>query len=406
MRILQKISYLLISLIGLTQAKTGVDCGLDGVIKNDFVEFSGKNVGLVCNHTSLDQSGNHIIDLFFEKANLKVVFAPEHGLRGDEAAGGHINDGIDDRTGVPIVSLYGKTRKPTPEMLRNLDVLVYDIQDVGVRFYTYISTMAYCMEAAAENNIPFVVLDRPNPVRGDMVEGGILEKGFNSFVGMHEVPVRYGLTAGEYAQLINGEGYLRDGIRVQLSVVKMKGWQRHHWYDETGLTWVAPSPNIPNLETAIVYPGMCLLEGTNLSEGRGTETPFLLFGAPWLDSQKICSLMDNTKGVAFTCTTFTPREIKGKATNPKFRDEPCQGILMKVTDRNDYRPVETTVLLLQKIAEIHPKEFQWNEPWIDKLSGNSDLRKSIDEKNVKQLLSLWRLANERFIDMAQKYFLY
>jgi len=401
-----RIFILLILVIFIVQAcaEEKTLCGLDVVIQNEFKDFTGKKVGLICNHTSVDKKGNHIVDLFHGNVEVKAIFAPEHGFRGEEAAGGHIADGVDTKTGIAIFSLYGKTKKPTPEMLKDIDVLVYDIQDVGVRFYTYISTMTYCMESASENNIKFIVLDRPNPIRGNVSEGGILEDGFNSFVGMHGVPIRYGMTAGEYAKYINGEGIL--GSKVDLSVVKVKGWQRNQWYDETDLNWIKPSPNMPDLETAIVYPGMCFLEGTNLNEGRGTHTPFLLFGAPWLDNQKLCDELKNVDGIEFTCQDYTPIDIKGKAYNPKYEGEICKGVMQKITDRNRYKPIETTAIILQKIAGIHPQKFQWKEHWIDKLSGNSDLRKHIDNKEVNELFSVWAISNKKFMNKAKPYFIY
>src|SRR6056297_793534 len=222
-----------------------VQTGLDSVISEKFSRFKGKNIGIVCNHTSRDKAGNHIVDLFHDNTTVQAIFAPEHGYRGDAAAGAHIEDGKDVKTGIPIYSLYGKTRKPSAKMLENIDVLVYDIQDVGVRFYTYISTMTYCMEAAAEQDIEFVVLDRPNPIRGDRIEGPLLNSEFSSFVGMHEVPIRYGMTAGEYAVFVNEEGLLNETEKVDLTVVEVKGWQRSLWYDETDLQWIAPSPNMP-----------------------------------------------------------------------------------------------------------------------------------------------------------------
>jgi uncharacterized protein YbbC (DUF1343 family) len=398
---------LILMLQGCNEKKI-VRSGLDRLKADNFEQFQGKNIGLICNHTSLDGEGNHIVDLFHAKTNVKAIFAPEHGYRGNEAAGATIEDGKDAKTGIDIYSLYGETRKPTPEMLDSIDVLVYDILDVGVRFYTYISTMTYCMEAAAEQGIDFVVLDRPNPIRGDIVAGPELEEEFKSFVGMHQTPVRYGLTAGEFATYINEEGLLEQGIKVNLQVVAAENWHRNQWYDETGLEWIAPSPNIPNLTTALVYPGMCLLEGTNMSEGRGTDTPFLLFGAPWLNNEKVVSELTalNLAGISFHCENFTPKDIPGKAYNPKLENQLCKGIKLTITNRDKDRPIETTALILQTIAAEHPADFQWNERWINLLSGNRNVRKFIDERKVESLFETWQQNCDRFKKETQKYLLY
>ena len=259
-----------------------VKTGLDRV--NEYQSlFAGKRVGIITNHTAYNANDKHIIDIFLEMKDAEVValFGPEHGIKGDEDAGSVITD---DKMGeIPIYSLYGKTRKPTYEMLKECNILIYDIQDIGARYYTYISTMGLAMEAAAENDIPFVVLDRPNPINGKDVEGNLLEKEFATFVGMYPVPVRHGLTVGEYAQMINSEKWLSNEVQVDLKVIQMQGWERDMWYDETGLKWRPPSPNIPDLQVATIYPGTCLFEGTNISEGRGTYQPFLKIGAPWFN---------------------------------------------------------------------------------------------------------------------------
>lgn len=382
--------------------------GLDKVVDSNFQLFQGKTVGLICNHTSLDKNGQHIVDLFHEKTEVKAIFAPEHGFRGSEAAGAKIDSGKDIKTGISIYSLYGKTRKPTEEMLKDIDVLVYDIQDVGVRFYTYISTMTKAMEAAAELGVEFVVLDRPNPIRGDILEGGVMDEEYKSFVGMHDTPIRYGLTVGEFANFINEEGMLAGGVKADLTIIKMDNWHRNLWYDETGMNWIAPSPNMPDLTTAIVYPGMCLLEGTNMSEGRGTDTPFLLFGAPWLNSEKVIDKLESVKlsGVEFSAQPFTPENIKGKAYNPKFKDQQCNGIKLTITDRNSYEPLKTMVYILSEVSREHSEDFQWKETWIKKLTGNGDLEKAIADNQVKRLLKKWRKYSKKFQKHTKKYLFY
>jgi len=264
-----------------------VQSGLDVLVAQNFAPLANRRLGIVCNHTARDRSGRHLIDLCQQSGvcQITAIFAPEHGFRGTFADGKNIADAVDSLTGAPIYSLYGENLQPTAEMLKNVDLLVYDIQDVGVRFYTYISTLTNVMRAAAENHLPIVVLDRPNPIRGDRIEGPMLEPQFRSFVGPHPIPIRYGLTAGELARLINGEHWLGDTLRAELTVIKMQNWRRAMWFDETGLPWFPPSPNMPTLLTATVYPGFCFMEGTNLSEGRGTDSPFVQFGAPYFDGE-------------------------------------------------------------------------------------------------------------------------
>jgi len=241
---------------------------------------------------------------------VTALFGPEHGIYGLAEAGIKVADKKDDRFGIPVYSLYGKTAKPTAEMLKDVDVLVFDIQDIGARFYTYIYTMAYAMEAAAENNKPFVVLDRPNPINGLAVQGNILEKDFATFVGLYPIPVRHGMTVGELARMFNDQGWLKNGIRANLTVVPMQGWKRSMWYDRTGLKFIKPSPNMPNIKTATVYPGLCLLEGTNISEGRGTNKPFLQFGALNLISPAFRSSKRYTE-----CTPTSSSGDKGISTD-------------------------------------------------------------------------------------------
>jgi uncharacterized protein YbbC (DUF1343 family) len=327
-----------------------VQSGLDVIVSQNFQLFSGKRVGIVCNHTACDKNGRHVVDLFHQSGVCQVtaIFSPEHGFRGTQADGSRIDNETDSLTGATIYSLYGKISKPTPEMLINVDVLIYDIQDVGVRFYTYISTLTKVMESAAENNIPVVVLDRPNPIGGDRIEGPLLDLQFKSFVGPHAIPIRYGLTSGELARLINGEHWLANSLQADLTVVEMQGWRRSDWYDQTNLPWIAPSPNMPTLATAIAYPGFCLLEGTNLSEGRGTDSPFLKFGAPYIEGRRYARALNRLKcpGVKFEAISFTPKSIPGVASKPKYEDQACQGVRLVITDRDNFLPLATMVRIL------------------------------------------------------------
>jgi len=388
-----------------------VASGLDRVVASNFEPFDGQRVGLICNHTARDKQGRHVADLFHQapRCELTAIFAPEHGFRGAESGGQEIHDNIDDKTGVPIYSLYGKLRKPTPAMLQDIDVLVYDIQDVGVRFYTYISTMTYAMEAAAEQHIPFVVLDRPNPIRGDRVAGAQLDPQYRSFVGLHPTPVRYGLTCGELARLINQQGYLKDGVQTDLTVVETSGWQRELWYDQTDLPWIAPSPNMPDLQTAMVYPGMCFLEGTNLSEGRGTDQPFLIFGAPWIKADELLEKMEalNLAGISFEVVSYTPESMPGKALHPKYEGQHCHGLRLIITDRDQFKPIQTTVWILAQIKQLYPQHFQWYQRRIDLLTGNAELRQTLDAQDpVPALLERWSQEAQTFAAQSKPYYLY
>lgn len=388
-----------------------VKTGLDVVVASKFAFFKGMKIGIICNHTSRDKNGRFIVDLFNESGKCRVtaIFSPEHGYRGLHADGMKIGNDVDSKTGAKIYSLYGKYRKPKKEMLKNVDILVYDIQDVGARFYTYISTMSNAMESAAENGIPFVVLDRPNPIRGDMIEGSLLELKYKSFVGMHPIPIRYGLTAGELARLICGEDYITNAANLDLHIIKMENWTRDLWYDETGLPWISPSPNMTSLKTAIVYPGFCLLEGTNLSEGRGTDSPFLKFGAPWIDSQAFARELNSLdiQGAIFEPSTFTPISIPNVAYKPKYENKQCSGVKIEITDRNDFKPVNAIVRILKKAKQMYPKEFKWHGTWIDNLYGSDKLRKVIENNEpLDELFKSWEKDLQQFKEISQQYKIY
>ena len=347
-----------------------VQTGLDVLINEKLEIIKGQKVGLVTNHTGVDRSGkpNYEILMQLSDVDLKAIFAPEHGFFGKVSRGQKVDDLKQD--GLPVIySLYGKTDKPTPDMFEGLDVIIYDIQDIGARFYTYISTLGLVMEAAAEADIPVIVLDRPNPLNGITIEGPVLDINYKSFVGMYPIPIRYLLTIGELAKMIIGEKWIEHV--PELTVIKMAGWKRTMYYDDTGLSWISPSPNIPDLETAILYPGMCLFEGTNVSEGRGTDHPFQYIGAPWIDSSKIIKAMEqkHLPGVAYEPISFMPISIPGKSLKPKFENETCYGIKIILLEKNIYKSVATAAQLLKTIQELYPEKFQWND-FIYKLWGN------------------------------------
>ncbi|MHC4111008.1 MAG: exo-beta-N-acetylmuramidase NamZ family protein [Planctomycetota bacterium] len=366
--------------------------------------FDGKRVGIITNHTAYNSRGEYIIDVFRKMGNVKVAafFSPEHGLYGVEEDGKRIESMTDSNYKIPVYSLYGKTLKPTRQMLENIDVLVFDIQDIGARFYTYIYTMSLAMEAAAENGRRFVVLDRPNPINGLQVEGNILKPQFATFVGLYPVPVRHGMTAGELARIFNEQGWLKDGVKADLVVVPMKDWHRRMWYDRTGLKFIKPSPNMVSLETATVYPGLCLLEGTNVSEGRGTLIPFTQFGAPWIDSKSLAAELNklNLPGIRFRPASFTP-------VSSKYKGQQCKGVKIIVTDRDSLEPYFSGVLIVNKIYQLYPNEFQWKTRHFDRLCGTSTIREAITNRSsLEAQRESWQAELKSFLQIRSKYLIY
>lgn len=395
-----------------TPAMKPVELGLDVLQINQFALLKNKKVGVITNQTGLDSKGQHIADIVHSAPEVELValFGPEHGIRGNIEGGFTVSKQIDEQTGVPIFSLYGDTRKPTSEMLQNIDVLVFDIQDVGTRFYTYISTMALALEAAAENDIQFVVLDRPNPITGNIVEGPVLEEEFKSFVGIYPIALRHGMTVGELAILFNEEGYLKDGIKADLSVVPMNNWRRNTWYSELDLKWIRPSPNMPDPETALLYPGIGLLEAAVISEGRGTSIPFKNIGAPWLDSATLVEELKkiNFEGISFDTTSFIPIDMPGAAVNPKFEGLRCKGLKLSVTEPMSFMSVKFGVHLICLIRRMHPDKFDWRSVrGIDILAGTDEFRKSVDAGvAAEEILSSFELELEKFMAVRDKYLLY
>jgi uncharacterized protein YbbC (DUF1343 family) len=375
--------------------------GLEVLIQDQKPLIEGRRVGLITNHTAVDRRMRHAADLLanLPGVRLTALFAPEHGIRGAIQAGGDISTTTDPKTGTPIYSLYGETRRPTPEMLTEVDILLYDIQDVGVRFYTYISTMGEGMEAAADKGIPFVILDRPNPVTAARVEGSMIDLDrFRSFVGAYRIPVRYGLTIGELGGLVRAQ--LKKNLN--LVVVKMKNYRRDLWYDQTGLQWIAPSPNIPSVATAMVYPGMCLFEGTNVSEARGTTQPFEMIGAPWIDGEKLADELTalNLPGVLFRPASFTP-------TFSKYEGQLCRGVQVHVANRSAFEPLKVALHILSLLKRTYPGEFSWRTNAIDRLSGTDQVRLEIDKGTpVEQILASWQPALKAFDSARRPHLLY
>lgn len=392
------------------QELVNVQPGIEVLFREHVYDLYGKSVGLVVNHTAVDKEWVHLVDRLVEheQITIRAIFAPEHGYRGEAAAGQEIKDGIDPVSGAKVYSLYGMNRMPSGEMLEGIDVLIYDIQDVGVRFYTYISTMGYAMQAAAGQGIEFWVLDRPNPITGYILDGPMLRRDYRSFVGLYPIPIRYGLTPGELALMLNGEEWLDFPDDFNPKIIAMEGWGRDLWYDETDLPWVAPSPNMPDLETATVYPGLCFIEGTNVSEGRGTDYPFRWIGAPWIQGIMLADSLNrkDLPGVLFKPVEFRPEEIPGKAVNPKYENQLCQGVEVLVTDRDNFQAVRTGVYILHSLFTMYPEKFEWRENHIDRLYGSEQLRKFFRTgQSLKALFREWEREQMTYAGLMYFYLL-
>jgi uncharacterized protein YbbC (DUF1343 family) len=368
--------------------------------------LSNKRVGVVCNQTSVLPDGTHLVDTLQSRGvNITALFGPEHGIRGTAAAGEIIGSNKDAKTGIQVYSLYGKTRKPTPEMLKNVDVLVFDIQDVGARFYTYLSTMAYCIEAASENHKKIIILDRPNPINGIEVDGPVLDTAFKSFVGMLPIPIRHGMTLGELAKMIVGEKWIKIDAEIDLQVIPMENWKRTMWFDETSLPWIPPSPNMKTLATATVYPGTCLFEATNVTEGRGTEKPFEYIGAPWIDKDNLAKTLngENLEGVKFEPMEFTPAADSVSAPSPKFNNEKCGGIFIDITDRTKYHPFESAITILQTIQQQYPDKFTIKREAFNRLAGanllddRGSLSEKIDFQPIMKDISIFQSLRKKYL---------
>ena len=362
--------------------KVTVLTGLDVLLEKKIDLITGKAIALITNQTGIDRYGipNYKRMLALDEIHLKVIFSPEHGLFGEADEEITYDKKIADLP--EVFSLYGAVRKPTPEMLQGVDLIIYDIQDIGARFYTYISTLGLVMEAAAELQIPVLVLDRPNPIRSDIVEGPLLDLKYQSFVGKYPIPIRYGWTVGELAQKIVAEQWL--AATPSLSVISMEGWYASLWYDETTLPWVKPSPNIPDVGTALIYPGMCLLEGTNVSEGRGTDHPFKWFGAPWIDGKILSQELNKLQlpGVVFVPKSFTPVSIPGVADKPKYENQLCNGIEIRVIARNEYQSLNVGVSVIKKLKEFYPENIVFKENRLNRLWGSDTLVKELQKKRI------------------------
>ncbi|MBO6184856.1 MAG: DUF1343 domain-containing protein [Chryseobacterium sp.] len=349
--------------------------------------LKNKTIGIVTNQTGLLNDKTHLVD-FLVKNNIKIkaIFAPEHGFRGDADAGEKVKNGVDVKTGIPIVSLYGNNKKPKPEQLKGIDIVVFDIQDVGVRFYTYISTLTYLMEAAAENNVEIMVLDRPNPHDG-YIDGPVLKKKWESFVGMHEVPVVYGLTIGEYGKMVNGEKWLKNGVQAKYTLVEMKNYHKKKRYPILD----KPSPNLPNDKSINLYPSLCFFEGTQVSVGRGTGLPFQIYGSPW------------TKDLPYQ---FTPKPNFG-AKEPFLNGKLCYGENLSEYSKNLLEINLEWLIKAYKNYKNSEQDFFLKNLFFDKLAGSDELRKQIiSGKSEKEIKSSWKTDLEKFSKIRSKYIVY
>jgi uncharacterized protein YbbC (DUF1343 family) len=388
-----------------------VHTGLEILLEERMDSLRGKRVGLLANPSSVHVNLGHASDLLRASgADLRVLFGPEHGIRGEAQDMIGVESGVDPRLGLPVFSLYGQTSealRPRRDSLEDLDVLIVDLQDIGSRYYTYCWTMILCVSACAEAGVSVIILDRPNPLDGMTLEGPGIEEGFTSFVGMYSVPVRHGLTIGELARLWSTE----RNVALDLEVIPMRGWRRRMFFDELNLPWVLPSPNMPTLDTALVYPGTCLLEGTNLSEGRGTTRPFEILGAPWVDGWELTAALEreDLPGVKFRPLSFRP-------CFHKHAQKVCGGVQIHIMDRQRFASFRTGVALLLHLHRLWPGEFQWrkeayefvtNRPAIDLLAGGTWLRQGIEKgADLPSLISFWRSAEYAFSERRRPHLLY
>jgi len=369
--------------------------------------FEGKRIGLLTNCTGINGRFESTIDLLHKHFDLVKLFAPEHGVRGNLQAGVTHDGYVDEHTGLPVVSLYGANRRPTAEMFANIDVFALDIQDVGSRFYTYLYTMAYIMQACAGNSKKCIVFDRPNPLSTSNVEGNILDLSYKSFIGLYPIPQRYGLTIGECAKLFNSE----YGINCDLTVVAMEGYNRDMFFEDTGAPWVLPSPNIPTIDSCFAFNATCIFEGTNVSEGRGTTKPFNFVGAPWIEAGKLEEALNayGLPGVQFRAHYFTP--MKYHLQYGKHQGELCGGIELHVLDRKEFRPVKTGITMLYTIRDMYSNNFKYLSPYhgdsmqmIDYNTGDSYVREGI--YSLDEIIARYEKESTEFANLKAKYHLY
>jgi uncharacterized protein YbbC (DUF1343 family) len=400
--------------------------GIENLLKNHVHLVAGRKIGLITNPAAVDRARRPLLDIFLShpQIQLQSLFGPEHGVRGDAEAGEPVPFSIDKDTGIPVYSLYGQVQGgkrlnrdsldemmrdfdtrdegkfPAAEMMKDLDVMVFDLQDVGTRVYTYIATMAYCMQMSARLQVPFVILDRPNPINGSNMEGPILDyPEFSSFVGLYPIPLRHGMTVGELALMFNDRFLV---TKADLTVIPMQGWKRNMWFDETGLPWILPSPNLPTLDSVTVYPGQVFWEGTNVSEGRGTALPFEQCGAPWIDAGLAAERLNRLElsGVRFEEARFRP-------AFSKYNGRICGGVRLNVTDRTGYQPLMVTLHMLKTVLYLYSDELEFHEDYFDKIMGTDKVRRALCQgKEVGEITSGFVDLLQEFAELRKPYLLY
>lgn len=382
--------------------------GDDQLIREDIDFIKGKPLGLVVNRASTLSNGVLLTDTLAKISgiNIKAIFTPEHGFDISFAAGKQVSDTLSGI--IPVYSLYGKNKKPTSEMLKDIDLIIFDLQDVGSRFFTYISTLYYVVQAAAEYNIPLMVLDRPNPLGGIKVEGPVLSPDMESFIGIAPIPVIHGMTTGELANLFAGE-YINNSEYRSLRIIKMKNWKRDSYFGDYKLKWTAPSPNIPDPETAFIYPATAFLEGTNVSEGRGTDKPFKLIGAPFINPDDLAMELDSLlhPGIIIEPVSFMPVNIPGKSENPKFENKMCRGIRLRLENPDYFKPVDFSIKLLFVLHKLYPEKFKFNADYFDKLTGRRTVREMLmSGKTPDYIIDSWQSDLSGFLKFRTQYLLY
>jgi len=388
--------------------------GAEVLAAGKFAMLAGKRVGLIANQTSL-ANGEHLADLLHSAPGIKLaaILAPEHGFRGALEAGAPVGTSVDQRTGVTVYSLYGRSKKPTPAMLRGLDLLVFDIQDIGTRYYTYISTLGLAMQAAAAARIPFIVLDRPNPLGGEYVSGFVLEQALRSFVGQYPMPIVHGMTVGEIARMIKGEGWLAGLEHLDLRVVALEGWRRHMRWPQTARPWVPTSPNIPSFESALLYPGIGLVGELDINEGRGTASPFAVFAAPWLNGERLLARLkaSGLTGVQFEAVSYVPISIAGVAKHPRFVGQLVHGVRLVVSDAERIEPLEVGMEVLAALtaearASGHGRLVQ-NLAMFHALAGSKQLYRLLQAgRDGRAIVAAWQREVAHFKDRRTKYLMY
>ncbi len=382
--------------------------GADRLVTEYISIIKNKRLGIIANEASILSNGVQLIDTLvkIDGVNIKAIFSPEHGYRISSSGGETVSD--TSVKGIPVYSLYGKERKPSAQKLKNIDLIVYDLQDTGTRYYTYISTLFYVIQAAGENDIPVLVLDRPDPIGGNKVEGPVLNPGMKSFVGIAAIPVIYGMTPGELAKLFAGE-YTSVSVNPSVEIIKMKNWKRDSFFVDYELNWIAPSPNIPDVETALIYPATAFLEGTNISEGRGTDSPFKQVGAPFINSVNIINELElfPHPGLLIRPVTFIPKRIPGKSENPKFENRECNGISIILTSPEKVKPVDFGISLLFALHKLYPGKFKFHNEQFDRLTGDRSVREMLLKNSTPdEIVKSWQTGLEKFLQIRSKYLLY